>query len=96
LALTRDEVLHVARLARIGLTEDDVAKFQAQLSDILDHFDVLNRIYTEGVEPTTHTLPLQGIAAADVPTPSLTQDAAVANAPARQDGYLRVRAVLEE
>lgn len=89
-------MLHVAKLARIGLTDEDVVKFQGQLSQILEHFDVLNQIDTDGVEPTTHTLPLQGIARPDEPAPSLSQEAAVANAPARQDGYLRVRAVLEE
>jgi aspartyl-tRNA(Asn)/glutamyl-tRNA(Gln) amidotransferase subunit C len=96
LALTREEVLHVAKLARIGLTDADVVKFQGQLSQILEHFDVLNGIPTDDVEPTTYTLPLQGVAAPDEPAPSLPQDAALANAPSRQDGYLRVRAVLEE
>ena len=96
MALTREEVLHVARLARLGLTDEDVVKFQGQLSQILDHFEVLKQIPTEDVEPTTHTLPLQGVAAADEVRPSLRQDEAVANAPLQQDGYLRVRAVLEE
>src|SRR5206468_8607657 len=94
--LSREEVLHVAKLARVGLSEDDVVKFQGQLSQILDHFEELKRIPTEGVEPTTHTLSAQSVAAADEPAPSLPQDAALANAPAEQDGYLRVRAVLEE
>jgi len=96
LALTREEVLHVAKLARIGLTDEDVVKFQGQLSQILEHFEVLNAIPTEGIEPTTYTLSLEGVAAADEPAPSLPQDAALANAPSEQDGYLRVRAVLEE
>src|SRR5437660_249212 len=74
LALTREEVLHVAKLARIGLTEEDVVKFQGQLSQILEHFDVLNQVDTEGVEPTTHTLPLEGIARPDDPEPSLSQE----------------------
>lgn len=94
--LSRDEVLHVARLARVGLSEADVARFQEQLSQILDHFDVLRRIDTTGVEPTTHTLPLESVMAADEPRPSLAQAEVLANAPDVQDGYLRVRAVLEE
>jgi len=94
--LTREQVLHVARLARIGLTEADVVKFQHQLSSILDHFDVLRQIDTEGVEPTTHTLPLEGVMAPDEPRPSLRRDDVLANAPLTQDGYLRVRAVLDE
>ena len=96
MALTREEVLHVARLARVGLTEADVTKFQHQLSQILEHFDLLSRIDTEGVPPTTHTLPLESIMATDEPRPSLTQDEVLANAPLQHDRYLRVRAVLEE
>jgi aspartyl-tRNA(Asn)/glutamyl-tRNA(Gln) amidotransferase subunit C len=96
MALTRDEVLHVARLARVGLTDDDVEKFRHQLSDILEHFDALKRINTDNVPPTMHTLPLEGIVAADAPAPSLSQQDALANAPSEQDGFLRVRAVLEE
>ncbi len=96
MSLTRDEVLHVARLARIGMTDADVEKFQHQLSTILDNFEVLRAIDTEGVEPTTHTLPLENVMAPDQPGESLTADEVLANAPLRHDGYLRVRAVLDE
>ena len=94
--LSKDEVLHVARLARIGLTESDVEKFQQQLSTILDNFDVLNQIDTTGVEPTTHTLPLESVMAPDEPIESLSAEDVLANAPLNHDGYLRVRAVLDE
>jgi aspartyl-tRNA(Asn)/glutamyl-tRNA(Gln) amidotransferase subunit C len=96
MALTREEVLHVARLARIGLTDADVEKFQQQLSSIIEHFDVLSRIDTTGVEPTTHTLPLMGVMGKDEPRDSLTHEQVLANAPLEHDGYLRVRAVLDE
>jgi aspartyl-tRNA(Asn)/glutamyl-tRNA(Gln) amidotransferase subunit C len=96
MALTRDEVLHVARLARIGLTDEEVARFQQQLSQILEHFDVLNSLDTSDVPPTTHTLPLENVLRPDEPAESLGQDQVLANAPSAQDGYLRVRAVLEE
>ena len=96
MALTRDEVLHVAKLARVGLTEADVAKFQSQLSQILEHFEALNLIDTTDLPPTTHSLPLVNVLAAHEPRPSLTQDEVLANAPVAQDGHLRVRAVLEE
>jgi aspartyl-tRNA(Asn)/glutamyl-tRNA(Gln) amidotransferase subunit C len=96
MALTREEVLHVARLARVGLTEADVEKFQQQLSTIIDHFDVLRRVDTTGVEPTTHTLPLVGVMGDDEPRPSLSPEEVLANAPLEHDGYLRVRAVLDE
>ena len=96
MALTRDEVLHVAKLARVGVTDDDVAKFQHQLSDILDHFSALNEIDTTDVPPTTQSLPLENVMAGDEPRPSLSQAEVLANAPEQQDGQLRVRAVLEE
>ena len=94
--LTREDVLHVAKLARVGLTDADVEKFQHQLSAILEHFQALQRIRTDDVPPTTHTLQLEAVVAADEPRPSLPQEQALANAPSAQDGYIRVRAVLED
>lgn len=96
MALTREQVLHVARLARVGLTDEDVEKFQHQLSAIFDHFEVLAATAADDLPPTMHTLPLEGIVGEDLPGPSLTQSEVLANAPSQQDGYLRVRAVLEE
>ena len=96
MALTRDEVLHVAKLARLGLTDDDVTKFQHQLSQIMEHFDVLQRFDTTDVPPTTYSQQLQNVMADDVPTPSLTHDEVLLNAPDKQDGLLKVRAVLED
>jgi aspartyl-tRNA(Asn)/glutamyl-tRNA(Gln) amidotransferase subunit C len=94
--LSREEVLHVARLARVGITDDDVSRLQQQLSSILEHFEVLRQIETDEVPPTTHTLALQNVLAFDQPQESLAQDEVLANAPLQQNGYLRVRAVLEE
>jgi aspartyl-tRNA(Asn)/glutamyl-tRNA(Gln) amidotransferase subunit C len=94
--LSREEVLHVARLARVGVTEDDVSRLQQQLSSILEHFEVLRQIETDEVPPTTHTLALQSVLASDQSRESLTQEEVLANAPLQQNGYLRVRAVLEE
>ena len=95
MTLDRETVLHIARLARLGLTDDEIETFRAQLSDILNHFDVLERVDTTGVEPTAHTLPLHNVFADDASLPSLPQDAVLKMAPAVEDGYLRVRAVLE-
>ncbi|MGE0598239.1 MAG: Asp-tRNA(Asn)/Glu-tRNA(Gln) amidotransferase subunit GatC [Dehalococcoidia bacterium] len=95
MALTSEEVLHIARLARIALTEADVERFTAQLSGILDHFTALSAVDTEGLEPTAHPLPLSNVMRDDLVSPSLSQDAALANAPRTEDGYVRVRAVLE-
>ena len=95
MSLTPDEVLHIARLARVALTPADVDRFTAQLSGILDHFAALSAVNTEDVEPTAHPLPLSNVMRADVVAPSLTQDEALANAPEQEDGFVRVRAVLE-
>ena len=95
MALSREEVEHLAKLARLGLSDSDVVKFQEQLSVILDHFDVLRQIDTEGVPPTAHTLPLENVVDEDQSRPSLPTDAVLANAPNREEDFLRVRAVLE-
>jgi aspartyl-tRNA(Asn)/glutamyl-tRNA(Gln) amidotransferase subunit C len=94
--LSREEVLHVARLARVGLSDEDVTRFQEQLSQILDHFDVLSRLDTTDVPPTTHSMVLHSVMAEDQPAESLPRELVLANAPMEQDGYLRVRAVLDE
>ena len=95
MALTSEEVLHIARLARIALSDADVQRFTAQLSSILDHFAALAAVDTEGLEPTAHPLPLFNVMRADLVAPSLPPDAALANAPDHEDGFFRVRAVLE-
>ena len=95
MALTSEEVLHIARLARMSLTDDEVSRFAAQLSGILDHFAALAAVDTDGVEPTAHPLPLSNVMRADEARPSLSQADALANAPVQEDGYIRVRAVLE-
>ncbi len=95
MSLSPDEVLHIARLARISLSRPDVERFAEQLSGILEHFAALASVDTEGVEPTAHPLPLFNVMRDDVVGPSLTQDAVLANAPESEDGFIRVRAVLE-
>jgi len=96
MALTREEVLHVAKLARVGVSDADVAKFQTQLSQILEHFSALSEIDTTDVPPTTQSLPIENVMAKDEPRASLPQNEALQNAPLEQEGHLRVRAVLEE
>ena len=93
--LTREEVLHIAKLARVGLTEAEVEAYASQLSNIIGHFDTLAAVDTEGVEPTAHTLPLRNVMAEDAARPSLPRETVLAMAPQTEDGYLRVRAVLE-
>lgn len=93
--LSRDEVLHIAQLARIGLTPADVEKFQSQLSHILDQFEVLRRIDTSGVPPTAFAVPLHNVMRDDEVAPSLPVETALANAPQREGDYVRVRRILE-
>lgn len=93
--LTREEVQHIARLARVGLGEEDIARFQEQLSVILDYFERLRQVDTEDVPPTTHTLPLQNVMRDDEPQPCLPKDEVLANAPQREGDLFRVSAVLE-
>ncbi len=93
--LSRDEVLHVAKLARVGVSEADIAKFQAQLSQILDYFQDLQKLDTSNVPPTAHVLPLHTVMREDEPGPSFPQEEVLANAPQAEDGQFKVRAVLE-
>ncbi len=95
MAITRDEVRHVAMLFRMSMSEEEVAKFQQQLSQILDYFQVLRQIDTEGVTPTSHTLSLENVMRADEPRPSYPTEDILANAPLSERGFFRVRAVLE-
>lgn len=93
--LSREEVLHIARLARLGLTEEDVDKFREQLSNILDNFDILSQVDTTDVPPTAQSIVLQNVMRDDEVIPSLVPEDILANAPRREGDYFRVRAVLE-
>ncbi|HZP57124.1 MAG TPA: Asp-tRNA(Asn)/Glu-tRNA(Gln) amidotransferase subunit GatC [Dehalococcoidia bacterium] len=95
MSIERETVLHIARLARVDLTDDEIETFRAQLDEIIGHFDVLGRVDTEGVEPTAHTLALQNVFADDTARPSLPRETVLEMAPLTEEGYLRVRAVLE-
>jgi aspartyl-tRNA(Asn)/glutamyl-tRNA(Gln) amidotransferase subunit C len=94
--IDRDEVLHIARLARVGLSEEDVHRFQEQLSQILDYFQVLQELDTSEVPPTSHVLPLQNVMRDDEPGTSLPSQEVLANAPQREGDFFKVRAVFEE
>jgi aspartyl-tRNA(Asn)/glutamyl-tRNA(Gln) amidotransferase subunit C len=93
--IDRETVLHIARLARIDVSESEVDRFSEQLSTIIGHFDVLDAIDTTGVEPTAQALPLRNVMVDDTSRPSLPRDEVLELAPQTEDGYLRVRAVLE-
>jgi aspartyl-tRNA(Asn)/glutamyl-tRNA(Gln) amidotransferase subunit C len=88
--IDRDQVLHVARLARLRLSEEEVETMVGELSGILEHVDRIGKLDLEGVEPTTHVVALENVLRADEPRPSLGRDTALANAPEPQDGAFRV------
>ena len=87
--ITRDEVLHVARLARLELSDDEVAKFQEQLSNILEAVSKVSELDLSDVPPTAHPLEIANAWAEDVPRPCLPLDEVFANAPERDDDYFR-------
>ena len=88
--ITRDEVLHVARLARLELTEDEVAKFREQLSDIIEAVSKVSELDLSDVPPTAHPLEIQNAWDEDVPHDCLPLDDVFANAPDRDEDYFRV------
>jgi aspartyl-tRNA(Asn)/glutamyl-tRNA(Gln) amidotransferase subunit C len=93
--LTLEQVRHVAELARLGLTDDEMERLTGELSKILDYVDQLEQLDTSAVEPTAQVGGLVDIFRADEVEPSLPLEAALANAPARDGGYFRVRAMQE-
>lgn len=95
MALTSDEVRHIARLARVAVSDEEVERLREQLSDILDHFAILNEIDTEGVPPTAQSFAMTNVRREDAVLPSSPRGDVLANAPRQEDGYFRVRAVLD-
>jgi aspartyl-tRNA(Asn)/glutamyl-tRNA(Gln) amidotransferase subunit C len=93
--LTREEVLHIARLARLGIDDAEVDRLRGQLSDILGNFTVLSKVNTEGVPPTAHTVAQCNVLGYDEPAPSLTTEQVLSNAPDREGDFFRIHAVLE-
>ena len=89
MAISRDDVLHVARLARLELSDDDVAKFQEQLSDILEAVSKVSELDLSDVPPTAHPLAIANAWAEDVPRDCLPLDDVFANAPDRDGDYFR-------
>jgi aspartyl-tRNA(Asn)/glutamyl-tRNA(Gln) amidotransferase subunit C len=88
--IEREQVLHVARLSRLRLTDDEVDLLGRELSSILDHVDRLAEIDIEGVEPTSHVVPLENVLRDDEPRPSLDRGRALEEAPDPYEGAFRV------
>ncbi|MFC2044930.1 Asp-tRNA(Asn)/Glu-tRNA(Gln) amidotransferase subunit GatC [Chloroflexota bacterium] len=93
--LSREEVLHIALLARLGLTETEVDSFGKQLSNILENFEILQQVDTTDTPPTTQSVALQNVMRSEEVAPSLSQDEVLANAPQRVGNFFSVKAVLE-
>ena len=88
--IDREQVLHVAKLARLKLSEEEVERMTGELSHILEHVDRIAQMDLDGVEPTSHVVALENVLRADVPRPSLPREAALANAPEPVEGAFRV------
>jgi aspartyl-tRNA(Asn)/glutamyl-tRNA(Gln) amidotransferase subunit C len=92
--LTRADVEHVAHLARLGLTNDELARLQSQLNHILDQYAILATLDTEHIPPTAQTIELQNILREDAVRPSLSTDETLSNAPERSGDHFVVPAIL--
>jgi aspartyl-tRNA(Asn)/glutamyl-tRNA(Gln) amidotransferase subunit C len=94
--LSREDVEHVAHLARLGLTEHELARLEGQLNHILDQYAVLTKLDTEGIAPTAQTIELENILRDDAVRPSLSAEEILAGAPERSGDYFIVPPILGE
>jgi aspartyl-tRNA(Asn)/glutamyl-tRNA(Gln) amidotransferase subunit C len=93
--ITKEEVIHVAQLARLSLDDASIDKFAGQIGQILDYVDTLNMVNTEGVEPTSHAITLTNAFREDDRQVCLDRDQALANAPDQEDGCFVVPKIIE-
>ena len=93
--LTREQVIHIAELARLTLTDKEIALYQEQLSSVLEYAERLQALDTSDIPPTATVLPIRNVMRVDEPHPSMGRDKILRNAPDTQDGCFRVQAVLE-
>jgi aspartyl-tRNA(Asn)/glutamyl-tRNA(Gln) amidotransferase subunit C len=95
-AITREQVAHLGRLARLSLTEEELDHYSAQLGDILGAVARVTEVATPDVPATSHPMPLVNVFRADVPRPGLTQAEALSGAPDAEDERFRVPRILDE
>ena len=88
--IDREQVLHVARLARLGLSDEEVERMSGELSKVLDHIEHLNELDLDGVEPTSHVVALQNVMREDEPRPSAPRERMLEQAPDATDVGFRV------
>jgi aspartyl-tRNA(Asn)/glutamyl-tRNA(Gln) amidotransferase subunit C len=94
--ISRDEVAHLARLARLAVTEDELDMFAGQLAVILESVATVSEVATDDIPPTSHSVPLTNVFRDDVVSPGLTRQQALSAAPAEEDGRFRVPRILGE
>jgi len=94
--ILREEVKKIAKLANLKLAENEVGKFQKQLSDVLNYVAVLDELDTSKVKPTSQVTGLENVARADETEPSLSQEEALANTKDKYNGYFKVSAVIPD
>ena len=90
------QVRRVALLSRLELSDQEVSQFSTQLSAIVEYIEKLNELDTDNVEPLAHCLPVHNVFREDLPRPSLSNDAALANAPDREEEYFKVPKILDD
>lgn len=95
MSLTRKEVEHIAELAKLNLTDEEIERYGQQLSAILDYFEELKQLDTDDIPATASVLPLRNVMREDEPRQTLTRDEILANAPDKENGQFRVKAVLD-
>ena len=98
MALSHAQVVHIAELAKLDLTDEEIERMTEQLSAILDYAERLNQLDTDAIPPTSGVIPNQNVMRPDIVTPSLTREQVLQNAPDTDSNreFLRVRAILEE
>ena len=96
MSLSADDVRHVARLARLALSDEQVETMRAELSAILAYAEQVGEVVAADVPPTSHAYPVENVLRPDEPTGVLSRDQVLANAPASEDGRFRVPAILDE
>jgi aspartyl-tRNA(Asn)/glutamyl-tRNA(Gln) amidotransferase subunit C len=93
--ISKEEIEHIASLARLYLSEEEKDLFGSQLSSVLDYMEKLNELDTKDIEPTSHVLPLSNVMRDDIPSPSIPKEDALLNAPDRTNKFYRVPKIIE-
>lgn len=93
--IIKDEIEHIALLARLSLSDEEKEMFGSQLSSILEYMEKLNELDTTAVQPTSHVLSLHNVMREDLPRPSISRNDALSNAPAHTENFYRVPKIIE-